>query len=441
MTMKKLLFTSFILLILALSSQGQVNLLKWTDNRFYNAATFGKGDDTPTDPSAWLEIGKPGTSRGLLLPRTLTTNITSPAYGLAIVNTLDSSIRYWDGVRWRRVVDSINLVRILASIPSALTFNNGLTKTGNNVQLGGSLVQNTQVDLLSNSLTFAENGNANVAFNQTSTGVNGDIYFTLTKSTIPTFYAGFMEGTNQAQNARGHFLSDNIYINHSGNYAFNINTSRGSGIFFNDNTTTGWLVKLITHVPSGPLNNQIDDSVFTVTADNKILMNTAVNNGFTLNLGGSFRAKDQVKLDYYAGRNDPATQKALYVDSAGNLKYGALDVQAALNCASVPETINFTVGDISAPVSGDTSYTNTELIAKRIVVHREGEFQHNSVSSSYGIVFNQNTGKLTFVPVLNAGERVTIDYYCIPALSGSQAINTESSLTLETEGGSVIIKQ
>lgn len=60
----------------------------------------GIGTSTP-DPSALLEMNS--TTKGLLIPRTDTALVTSPATGLLIYHSNDSAFYYYDGVRWNQV--------------------------------------------------------------------------------------------------------------------------------------------------------------------------------------------------------------------------------------------------------------------------------------------------------------------------------------------------
>lgn len=68
-----------------------------------SSQNVGIGTNTP-DSSALLHLE--ATDMGLLLPRMTTTQrdaIASPAIGLSIYNTLDSTIQYWNGVCWLAV--------------------------------------------------------------------------------------------------------------------------------------------------------------------------------------------------------------------------------------------------------------------------------------------------------------------------------------------------
>ena len=58
----------------------------------------GIGTNTP-DASAILELQS--TDKGILIPRTDTNAVTSPATGLLIFQTLDNTFYYFDGTFWQ----------------------------------------------------------------------------------------------------------------------------------------------------------------------------------------------------------------------------------------------------------------------------------------------------------------------------------------------------
>ena len=68
--------------------------------RVIAAGNVGIGTSTP-DPSALVEMD--ATDKGILIPRTDTLLITSPATGLLIYQSSDSLFYYFDGVRWNPV--------------------------------------------------------------------------------------------------------------------------------------------------------------------------------------------------------------------------------------------------------------------------------------------------------------------------------------------------
>lgn len=122
---------------------------------------IGIGTATP-DASAKLDIS--ATDRGVLVPRVSLTAIgvaapvTAPATGLLVYNTnalLPEGVGfyYWDGTQWLRLstlgslgVDVDANDGLAVSYPDVdINVNNGLSLNTDNVQLGGTLIQNTTV--------------------------------------------------------------------------------------------------------------------------------------------------------------------------------------------------------------------------------------------------------------------------------------------------------
>lgn len=98
-------------------------------------AQVGIGTTTPNS-SAILHLES--TDTGLLIPRLTYIQkllISSPATGLLIYQTNnDDGFWYYNGTQW-------------LPFKTTYTFNNGLSATGNNAQLGGTLIQETTIDL------------------------------------------------------------------------------------------------------------------------------------------------------------------------------------------------------------------------------------------------------------------------------------------------------
>ncbi len=75
------------------------------DARVWGSGSFGKGDNSATDICAILELGKPGTDKGILLPRVADTAVvTSPKYGLLVYVPVDKAIAFHDGSAWHYLV-------------------------------------------------------------------------------------------------------------------------------------------------------------------------------------------------------------------------------------------------------------------------------------------------------------------------------------------------
>lgn len=118
---------------------------------------IGGTDGTP-NPNAMLEVE--ATNKGVLLPRVALTSTISFAplsahvqgmtvYNTATINDVVPGQYYNDGSKWSRIANSTD-------IPAVITANNGLTKTGNNIALGGSLATSTTITTTpNNDLTIA----------------------------------------------------------------------------------------------------------------------------------------------------------------------------------------------------------------------------------------------------------------------------------------------
>lgn len=100
--------------------------------------TFAQVGIGTTNPDSSSVLHLESTDAGLLIPRLTNIQkllIPSPAEGL-IIYQVDSEDGFWyyDGTNW-------------LPIKATYTFNNGLTATNNNAQLGGALIKETTIDL------------------------------------------------------------------------------------------------------------------------------------------------------------------------------------------------------------------------------------------------------------------------------------------------------
>src|SRR5690606_10261243 len=113
------------------------------------------------NPNAALEIES--SNKGLLLPRlelqatNLAAPLTAHVEGMTVYNTatagtgetaVSPGYYYNDGTQWVRIATG-----------DMLTADNGLTKTANNIQLGGNLTRNTIITNNGNDFTIATGGN------------------------------------------------------------------------------------------------------------------------------------------------------------------------------------------------------------------------------------------------------------------------------------------
>ncbi len=130
--------------------------------------TTGVGINTTgaaPDNSAILDVS--ASDRGILIPRVALTDaadattVPSAANGLLVYNTATSGTApnnvtpgfyFWDGSAWSRLVND----------NGNITADNGLTKTGSNIRMGGTLLENSNIPLNDFNLTFSGRGGVGV---------------------------------------------------------------------------------------------------------------------------------------------------------------------------------------------------------------------------------------------------------------------------------------
>lgn len=99
--MKKILFLLISILAINLSAKAQIDY-RSPDYHFWNQLSIGKTDATATATNAWLEIGKYGTNKHMILPRFNRFNIIGQegAFGYDI-NV--KKLYFHDGVNWQQL--------------------------------------------------------------------------------------------------------------------------------------------------------------------------------------------------------------------------------------------------------------------------------------------------------------------------------------------------
>ncbi|GAA4353967.1 hypothetical protein GCM10023185_15090 [Hymenobacter saemangeumensis] len=164
------------------------------------AQTPGVGiGTTAPDASAALDIVS--SNKGALLPRVASVSaVTSPATGLLVFQTGAPAGFYYNA----GTAAVPNWQQIATAAGAAITANNGLTKTGSNVQLGGALTQTT---------TITQGGN-----NLNITGGNVGIGGSLGVGTLaPTLGLDVANGTLGVRNGAAW---DHQYLFHDGSTSF-----------------------------------------------------------------------------------------------------------------------------------------------------------------------------------------------------------------------------
>lgn len=121
--------------------------------------------------TGWTQWGYQQSTLGTIIatrdtlwtPRYCGTEVLWPHAGV------DTAYWMWDCVHWKKIVTASDI--------SIITANNGLTKTGNNIQLGGTLVQSTPITVGTNDLSIvAANGTTSTTrftIDNTNTVISG----------------------------------------------------------------------------------------------------------------------------------------------------------------------------------------------------------------------------------------------------------------------------
>jgi hypothetical protein len=122
-------------------------------------------DGTAAHPSAILDVKSE--NKGVLIPRISLNNVTSPSpiispeNGLLIYNTNAAVIGgfgegyySWNGSQWLKITTGQSL--------NNLNFTNGINRDGDDVKLGGTLIENTSINKNGNNLTFVGSGNMGI---------------------------------------------------------------------------------------------------------------------------------------------------------------------------------------------------------------------------------------------------------------------------------------
>lgn len=182
----------------------------------------------------------------LIKPTTVTTNATNTLslVGLQTDTLPDFIVTETSGGVIKRI--STSALASIFGLP--ITANNGLTKTGNNIQLGGALIQNTSVDLAGFDITISDSSVTKVS-TITLEAKNLDTYFEymqLGNNTLPTQKYGMAIGRNNTLSGTGFygFIAGNSNIISAGSNSYAIGetnqvTTGGSGALGITNIVNG----------------------------------------------------------------------------------------------------------------------------------------------------------------------------------------------------------
>jgi hypothetical protein len=185
----------------------------------------------------------------LIKPTTVTTTVTNTLTlaGLQTDANPDFIVTETTGGIVRRI-STASLAALIIPAPTVITANNGLTKTVNNIQLGGPLVQNTSVDLAGFNVTLSDSS-VTKASTITLEGRNLDTYFEfmqLGDNTLPTQKYGMAIGRNNTLSGSGFygFIAGNTNTISAGSSSYAIGetnqvTTGGSGALGITNIVNG----------------------------------------------------------------------------------------------------------------------------------------------------------------------------------------------------------
>ena len=119
-------------------------------------SNVGIGTVTP-NTHASLEVVSSGNNQGILIPRLtaaqrLAIPVGAAEKSLLVYDTDSLGYMYWNGAAWK----------LILSTATSVTANNGLTKTGSNIKLGGALTGATDVNTSGFNLSFSGTGNVGI---------------------------------------------------------------------------------------------------------------------------------------------------------------------------------------------------------------------------------------------------------------------------------------
>jgi len=161
------------------------------------------GSDDPPDNFAILQID--GQNSGMRLYRMnnvekagLAVNGDSDAKGLLIYNDDTDQLEYWDGTKW-----------VMFVAPS-YTFINGLTFASNDVELGGDLIENTEIGQNGNALTLNTGTTANFTVNTDLFSANNNQVSLTNSSLLVNQDVLKVEGNNITVNADTMTVNNNV---------------------------------------------------------------------------------------------------------------------------------------------------------------------------------------------------------------------------------------
>jgi len=224
----KTLFLLLISLSVSFISNAQ-NDIKFPDNHFWQQVSIGKGDATTTNPNAWLEIGKYGTTKGLILPRTQTALLPNTEGNFAYdINY--KTLWYNNGNTWVQLADQQMLdVYDSSYIKGKYIASSGVLRM---YRINGDSTDFNISQLLTlsgNSLSISGGNSVNLTTaNVTETS---NLYFTQSRARSSFIVSNGLTLDNSNGNLKfGGFLTDHTTLSLTPNY--NLTITNGSNNLF-----------------------------------------------------------------------------------------------------------------------------------------------------------------------------------------------------------------
>lgn len=272
------------------------------------------GTVTAVDAKALLEVRS--TTQAFLLPRFNSTQFTaydatSTTDGMLLYNTSTDTLKLRANNTWVDLLDSVN---------SVITASNGLTKTGNDIALGGTLTQNTNINNDGAYLLSLSGNRSSYMFTVTNSGTSN------TDSGVK-FVAGglgLLAQSTQGELA-GQFDTENTTTNSAlSALQLNRNVTSGSGAnSIGVKLTFGLETSTTASTISNNIVSQWTDATHA-TRSSKLSI-TSVNSGTESN-SLEIASSGALRLNKYGtGTFTGTATKTLQVDASGNIIEGVLN--------------------------------------------------------------------------------------------------------------------
>lgn len=403
--------------------------------RWYNGATPVGNPVTFSHNSYGFSSSSTGFCQSIVIPMTdFGLNLVTLADNLRVTVTNSSGSFSW-------FMDTICITANMVGTPPVnLLFNNGLTRTGNTIQLGGSLLHDTQVWTQYSQMQiwgqrvfdsvldvgqyqdFETSADIQSWHHRGSLTPGDSSYLTTVKKRLS--YTGdryYAIGPDEpsyfgdAGDREGYYDSINIYGQSSTGLYEDMITSKWSAQFWNTHDTDN--TELISWFGGQP-------DVDGLLARPAALTHVGAFRLFTIHTTGQLEAPKYGVATFL----DNSAPYILATTADGHIV--ELDPATITGTGgTVIQRVMFQVGDATYPQDGDTDYVNVGLIDNAFNVYLEGELLYLGLDYTY----DNSTGTITFTPDLIEDERVEIDIFgtFVPTYTFTKSvINTAGVVTL-----------